>query len=188
MGKTHWTPEEATWLETQISDWKIARVRRPQPDALNGRSTREDFLQSRVVHFQDRFPDRRWSDGDGRFATSAECHAWLYQKIEQWLKNRAREPGGRTRATVPRIRPFVTGRQLAMRICNSAIRTKAAEIRAETSAMNSRTAWNFATTEVMNDMRAADPSALADIERQARDVREAAARSYAEQDPDTLKE
>ncbi|KAG8725951.1 hypothetical protein FRC10_007606, partial [Ceratobasidium sp. 414] len=54
--------------------------------------------------------------------------------------------------------------------------------------MNSCTAWNFATTEVMNDMRTANPSALADIEWQARDVCEAAARSYTEQDPDTLKE
>ncbi|KAG8729372.1 hypothetical protein FRC10_003968, partial [Ceratobasidium sp. 414] len=106
----------------------------------------------------------------------------------QWLKNRAWEPRGRTRAAVPKIRLFVTGRQLAMRICNSAIRTKAAEIRAETSALNSRTAWNFATTQVMNDMREANLSALVDIERMAKEVREVAARSYAEQDPDILRE
>ncbi|KAG8701559.1 hypothetical protein FRC08_004023 [Ceratobasidium sp. 394] len=188
MGKTPWLPEEAAWLETLVPDWKVARVRQRQSAPGDGRSTRDDFLHTRVEQFQDRFPNRSWSEGNQRFSTAAECYTWLYQKIEQWLKNRAREAGGRTRATVPKLRPFVTGRHLAMRMCNSTIRIKAAELRAETSALSSRTAWNYATTKVMTDMREADPAALAEIEQKARDIREAAARSYAEQDPELLKE
>ncbi|KAG9097603.1 hypothetical protein FS749_005934 [Ceratobasidium sp. UAMH 11750] len=205
MGKTPWTKAESSWLTQRLADWKVARGRNKAHRAIDGPTTRDRFLVNTVTDFLVEFPACEWSEESTHgFPSRLEHHADLrkvcgmslefikanlvVKKLVDWLNNRSREVGGLTRAVVPKIRSNVTGRQLAMRTCNSVIRAKAAEIRAETSALDSRTAWNFATTKVMANMKEVDPAALQAIEAEARNIRECAARSWAKQEPQVLEQ
>ncbi|KAG8702207.1 hypothetical protein FRC08_003630 [Ceratobasidium sp. 394] len=75
-----------------------------------------------------------------------------------------------------------------MKTCNADIRERAAAIRAEDSDMNTRTAWNFATTQVLAELKESDPAAVERLQKQAKDIREMNSRNWAEHDPETLRE
>ncbi|KAG9092332.1 hypothetical protein FS749_015815 [Ceratobasidium sp. UAMH 11750] len=168
MPKSLWLSDEAVWIKKHLPQWQSVRGRSQAHLAIDGPSPRSRFLSQLVTDLTVQFPARAWSPGtDHGFPSSAEYHADLRQKLVEWLNNRCRAPGGAACALVPKIRPNVTGRQLAMSTHKPAITARAAEIRAEASDMNTRTAWNLATTDILNDMKVNDPSGLEALEDQA---------------------
>ncbi|KAG8732895.1 hypothetical protein FRC10_000539 [Ceratobasidium sp. 414] len=187
MGKTPWTRQELDWFDARVGEWKKVRDGPLSHLPVNGVRPPDAFMISLVDNLLGEFEHRRWSAETTRgFSTREEYRASLIKKLRTLMNNRARSLGVKTHTAVPKLAKSTTARQLAMKEFNKAIRTRAAEMRAENSVVDSRTIWNFATTAVLERMREDDPSAVATIEKRALAIREAASLNFAEQDEAVL--
>ncbi|KAG9096702.1 hypothetical protein FS749_007925 [Ceratobasidium sp. UAMH 11750] len=189
MGKTPWTSQELAWFDARIPDWLKVRDGPLSHVPVNGIRPPVAFIRFLADNFLGEFEQRKWSaETSYGFQTREEYRANLIEKFRTLMNNRAREKvAAKTHAGVPKMAKSTTARQLAMKEFNVAIRARAAEMRAENSVVDSRTVWNFATTEVLKQMQEDDPSAVARIQEKALAIREAASVNFAEQNEDVLK-
>ncbi|KAG8794905.1 hypothetical protein FRC12_020322 [Ceratobasidium sp. 428] len=186
MPNSPWTTDERAWLKSHVPAWLLVRDDPHSDRRVDGISPTDAFFQTLINDFLFEFPSRVWArPGDQGHETGASWTAFMRKKFHQFLNNKGRKLKV-AKVKAPEFARFTTGRQLAMRDLNGAIREKAAEMQAEYSVIDTRTVWNMATTAVMKKMEKDNPEVIQKIYDKAAAIRTAASRDAVEQDRDVL--
>ncbi|KAG8763027.1 hypothetical protein FRC11_006402 [Ceratobasidium sp. 423] len=169
-------PVEVTFLRPLIPRWEEMKKKRANERNVDQLlKERTQFIRKVCTDFLAKFPERDPSISDpGALTFSEEDIAKFPQR------------GGTRVAEMQAIRRKTHGRNLATQRYKQQINDIAREIRLTEPELKQMTAFNKATTQFMEQLKAEDPEQYDKLHQDAAELRAAAGMDYADMSPDVL--